>query len=81
MNFVEREPTFNQNIDEDYDILELGISRINFCNTYSDWIAFCAGRRNDVSSLQYVGVRMVELYDMKGGKVAGKLSMETNSPL
>jgi hypothetical protein len=48
-NFIEKEPTFNQNIDEDYDVLAKGVSRNSFYNTYSDWIMFCAGRRNDVS--------------------------------
>jgi hypothetical protein len=48
-NFIEKEPTFNQNIDEDYDVLAKGVSRNSFYNTYSDWIMFCAGRRTDVS--------------------------------
>ncbi|XP_028418258.1 pecanex-like protein 1 [Dendronephthya gigantea] len=46
-NFVEKESTFNQNIDEDYDVLAKGISRNSFYNTYSDWIIFCVGRRDD----------------------------------
>ena len=49
-SFIEKEATFNQNIDEDYDVLAKGVSRNSFYNTYSDWIMFCAGRRSDVSS-------------------------------
>lgn len=49
LDYVEKESTFNQNIDDDYDALAKGISRDSFYNTYSDWIIFCAGRRHDVS--------------------------------
>ena len=47
-NFIEKESTFNQNIDEDYDVLAKGISRNSFYNTYSDWIKFCVEQRDDV---------------------------------
>ena len=53
-DFIEKESTFNQNIDEDYDVLARGISRNSFYNAYSDWIMFCAGRRSDVRSEKHV---------------------------
>ena len=47
-NFVEKESTFNQNIDEDYEIRHQGVTRNSFFNYYSDWIMHCVGCRNDV---------------------------------
>ncbi|XP_057329503.1 pecanex-like protein 1 isoform X1 [Microplitis mediator] len=41
-NFVDLDPVFNMNIDEDFDFRASGISRSSFCNVYLDWIQFCA---------------------------------------
>ncbi|XP_066281752.1 pecanex-like protein 1 isoform X2 [Branchiostoma lanceolatum] len=43
--YADVDPTFNHNIDDDYDIRLNGISRHSFCNTYLLWIQHCAGRR------------------------------------
>ena len=43
-NFVDLDPVFNMNIDEDFDFRASGITRSSFCNVYLDWIQFCAGK-------------------------------------
>ncbi|XP_037072385.1 pecanex-like protein 1, partial [Pollicipes pollicipes] len=40
-NFVDVDPIFNMNIDEDYDFRSSGITRNSFCNVYFDWIKYC----------------------------------------
>lgn len=44
-NFVELDPIFNHNLDDDYDFRVAGISRNSFWAVYSDWIQFCVGKR------------------------------------
>ncbi|CAB0008238.1 unnamed protein product [Nesidiocoris tenuis] len=44
-NFVELDPVFNMNIDEDYDFRAAGITRTSFCSIYLDWIQFCNDKR------------------------------------
>ncbi|XP_028982643.1 pecanex-like protein 1 [Diachasma alloeum] len=41
-NFVDLDPVFNMNIDEDFDFRASGITRSSYCNVYLDWIQFCA---------------------------------------
>ncbi|XP_075233994.1 pecanex isoform X2 [Lycorma delicatula] len=45
-NFVDLDPIFNMNIDEDYDFRAAGITRNSFCNIYLEWIQFCADKRD-----------------------------------
>lgn len=40
-NFVDLDPIFNFNIDEDYDVNAGGMTKSMFCQVYSDWINFC----------------------------------------
>ena len=47
-NFVDLDPLFNMNIDEDFDYRASGITRTSFCNIYHDWITYCAQRRENV---------------------------------
>ena len=47
-NFIDLDPVFNMNIDEDYDFRASGITRNSFCNVYMDWIQFCATKRSKV---------------------------------
>jgi hypothetical protein len=47
-NFVDLDPVFNMNIDEDYDFRASGITRNSFCNVYMEWIRFCAAKRSQV---------------------------------
>ncbi|XP_054257111.1 pecanex-like protein 1, partial [Macrosteles quadrilineatus] len=44
-NFVDLDPVFNMNIDEDYDFRAAGITRNSFCNIYFDWIQYCVEKR------------------------------------
>ncbi|KAJ8683819.1 hypothetical protein QAD02_019611 [Eretmocerus hayati] len=43
-HFVDLDPVFNMNIDEDFDFRASGITRSSFCNVYLDWIQFCASK-------------------------------------
>jgi len=45
-DFVDLDPLFNSNIDEDFDFRVSGITRSSFCNIYLSWIQFCAGSRS-----------------------------------
>jgi len=47
-NYVDLDPTFNPNIDEDYDHRLAGISRDSFCGVYLGWIQYCNSRRATV---------------------------------
>ena len=47
--YLDEDPTFYQNIDEDYDLRHGGISKASFLNCYLGWIQYCASRRNPVS--------------------------------
>uniref|UniRef100_A0A8C0UVL3 Pecanex-like protein n=1 Tax=Cyanistes caeruleus TaxID=156563 RepID=A0A8C0UVL3_CYACU len=49
-NYVDVDPTFNPNIDEDYDHRLAGISRESFCMIYLNWIEYCCSRREKVNS-------------------------------
>ncbi|XP_043916413.1 pecanex-like protein 3 isoform X2 [Protopterus annectens] len=45
-NYVDSDPTFNHNIDEDYDHVMGGITLSSFCNVYLNWIQYCGTRRD-----------------------------------
>ncbi|XP_076836804.1 pecanex-like protein 3 isoform X2 [Brachyhypopomus gauderio] len=44
-SYVDSDPTFNLNIDEDYDHRASGITPTAFCVVYLDWIQYCNSRR------------------------------------
>ena len=44
--FVDLDPLFNNNIDEDFDFRASGITRNSFCNIYLLWIQHCAKARD-----------------------------------
>uniref|UniRef100_A0A8C4QNL7 Pecanex-like protein n=1 Tax=Eptatretus burgeri TaxID=7764 RepID=A0A8C4QNL7_EPTBU len=48
--YADVDPTFNPNIDEDYDHVLSGVSRQSFCSVYLEWIQHCAGRQELVRS-------------------------------
>lgn len=48
-HFVDLDPIFNYNIDEDYDCRAPGITRNSFCSVYLNWIKFCYAKRNEVA--------------------------------
>lgn len=41
-NFVDLDPVFNFNIDEDFDLCVCGMTRSMFFQVYGEWIAYCA---------------------------------------
>lgn len=43
--FVDLDPIFNHNLDEDFDFRASGITRFSFCAVYMDWIQFCYQKR------------------------------------
>jgi len=44
--FVDLDPMFNANIDEDFDYRSSGITRQSFCNVYLNWIQHCVNHRD-----------------------------------
>ncbi|RXM93203.1 Pecanex-like protein 3 [Acipenser ruthenus] len=46
--YADSDPTFNLNIDEDYDQRLAGITPNAFCSFYLDWIQYCNSRRQEV---------------------------------
>ena len=52
-NYVDLDPTFNPNIDEDYDHRAAGITPAAFCMVYLDWIQYCNSRRQTVGTHGY----------------------------
>lgn len=55
-NYVDVDPTFNPNIDEDYDHRLAGISRESFCVIYLNWIEYCSSRRAKVEVISFITV-------------------------
>lgn len=45
-SFVDLDPIFNHNLDEDFDFRASGITRSSFCSVYFDWIQFCYEKSN-----------------------------------
>lgn len=43
--FVDLDPIFNHNLDEDFDFRAAGITRVSFCSVYMSWIQFCYSKR------------------------------------
>ena len=57
-NYVDLDPTFNPNIDEDYDHRLAGISRDSFCGIYLSWIQYCNSQRGKVTAEQHVALNL-----------------------
>ncbi|XP_017095066.2 protein pecanex isoform X1 [Drosophila bipectinata] len=47
--FVDLDPIFNFNLDEDFDFRAVGITRASFCYVYLKWINYCVDMRRDVA--------------------------------
>ena len=45
-NFVDLDPIFNSNIDEDFDFRSSGITRNSYCNIFLTWIQHCCQARD-----------------------------------
>ncbi len=62
-NFVDLDPVFNMNIDEDYDYRYSGITRNSFCSIYVNWIRYCNGRREKVVNIHSLcDIAVIPLY-------------------
>ncbi|XP_017034670.1 protein pecanex [Drosophila kikkawai] len=48
--FVDLDPIFNFNLDEDFDFRAVGITRSSFCHVYLKWINYCVDMRRDVTA-------------------------------
>lgn len=48
--FVDLDPIFNHNLDEDFDFRASGITRSSFCSVYMEWIQYCYSKRNEKPS-------------------------------
>lgn len=46
--FVDLDPIFNFNLDEDFDFRAVGITRSSFCYVYLKWINYCVDKRKEV---------------------------------
>lgn len=46
-NFVDLDPTFNHNLDDDFEPRISGITRSSFWEVYDDWIQFCCMKREE----------------------------------
>ncbi|XP_016939131.2 protein pecanex [Drosophila suzukii] len=49
--FVDLDPIFNFNLDEDFDFRAVGITRSSFCYVYLKWINYCVDMRRDAASM------------------------------
>ncbi|KAL5239767.1 hypothetical protein ACI65C_007177 [Semiaphis heraclei] len=50
-SFVDLDPVFNINIDEDFDLLSCGVTRNSFCSFYLEWIRFCAFQTENIRKI------------------------------
>ncbi|XP_060872940.1 pecanex-like protein 1 [Metopolophium dirhodum] len=50
-NFVDLDPVFNINIDEDFDLPSCGVTRNSFCSLYLEWIRFCAVQTENIRKI------------------------------
>ncbi|XP_067847373.1 pecanex-like protein 1 isoform X4 [Heptranchias perlo] len=75
-NYVDVDPTFNPNIDEDYDHRLAGVSRDSFCGVYLNWIQYCASRREKPLSSDRDSALVILCY---GLSVLGRRALGTAS--
>lgn len=65
-NYVDVDPTFNPNIDEDYDHRLAGISRESFCVIYLNWIEYCSSRRAKVELVPSLCSSLNQVFNKRG---------------
>ncbi|XP_050297941.1 pecanex-like protein 1 isoform X2 [Anthonomus grandis grandis] len=53
-NFVDLDPVFSINIDEDYDNQHNGMTKSMFLHVYGEWIHYCLEKRGSVTKKQRV---------------------------
>lgn len=81
-SFIDLDPVFNMNIDEDYDFRSSGITRNSYCNNYLDWIHYCVGRRKGLAiekSKDSIFVSLCFALSLLGRRTLGAASHNTVS--
>lgn len=75
--YVDSDPTFNLNIDEDYDHRASGVTPTAFCMVYLDWIQYCNSRCPTVnipSHVTYVAVNSTRTFHSNVISVISRLA-------
>ncbi|XP_030569336.1 protein pecanex [Drosophila novamexicana] len=58
--FVDLDPIFNFNLDEDFDFRAVGITRSSFCYVYLKWINYCVDKRKEAQAAKEPTVQPVK---------------------
>ncbi|XP_031359029.1 pecanex-like protein 1 isoform X1 [Photinus pyralis] len=80
-NFVDLDPVFNFNIDEDFDLCVCGMTRNMFFQVYGDWIGYCSekwGKTVD-SNVNSTLVLLCFALSLLGRRTLGAVSHNTVS--
>ncbi|KAH1026647.1 pecanex-like protein 1 isoform X2 [Dendroctonus ponderosae] len=78
LDFVDLDPIFNYNIDEDYDPYANGMTKGAFLHTHGDWLYYCLNRRGDVLKKQRV-ILLCFALSLLGRRTLGAASQNTVS--
>lgn len=80
-NFVDLDPVFNYNIDEDFDVSSSGMTRHTFCQVHGDWITFCVEKaeKNVDSGSNSTLVLLCFALSLLGRRALGAVSHNTVS--
>ncbi|XP_076252556.1 pecanex isoform X2 [Rhynchophorus ferrugineus] len=72
-DFVDLDPVFNCNIDEDYDIQHNGMTKTMFLHVHGEWIQYCLEKRGNISKKQRVTLLCFAL-SLLGRRALGAVS-------
>uniref|UniRef100_A0A6B2E6G3 Pecanex-like protein n=1 Tax=Phlebotomus kandelakii TaxID=1109342 RepID=A0A6B2E6G3_9DIPT len=77
--YVDLDPVFNHNLDEDYDFRSSGITRNSFCSVYQGWIQYCykQKRKREASSAS-IPSSAAQSQNLSDSKLSHKESKENN---
>ncbi|XP_063915633.1 pecanex-like protein 1 isoform X1 [Zophobas morio] len=80
-NFVDLDPVFNYNIDEDFDMSSSGMTRHMFCQIHGEWITFCVEKaeKNVDSGNNSTLVLLCFALSLLGRRALGAVSHNTVS--
>ncbi|CAH1237391.1 unnamed protein product [Diabrotica balteata] len=80
-SFVDLDPIFNYNIDEDYDMQNSGITKNSFMQIHGDWIKFCVERsgKNVESGISSPLTLLCFALSLLGRRTLGAVSHNTVS--
>ncbi|KAL1506032.1 hypothetical protein ABEB36_005467 [Hypothenemus hampei] len=77
-NFVDLDPVFNYNIDEDYDLQHNGMTKTSFMSIHGDWINYCLEKRGNVAKKQRV-ILLCFALSLLGRRTLGAVSHNMTS--